>query len=1108
MSDRTSKRRRLHVHHDRVPLNLPMDYSTISARQERLTRNSRTTMAPRVTLRGDTAWHMSSTWEEPRDDGGFGLEPNGVWLDDNATEPVDEHPKKEKRKGKGKGERLVSKRPHLVWKNTYRSAYLDELLRWEGRGDHCGQSLCPDCVQRKVPDPGLPKYRCLDCFIPDLVCKECCVRRHRLHPLHVIEEWNDTFFSRVQLKDLGLTIQLGHSSLHCASYHLGHAKFKVLHTNGIHDVAIRYCGCERALPHHVQLLRRGLYPSSQKIPKTCASFTLLRLLHALSLCSKASTYDFHRTLQTLTDNTGLKKSVSKYRPLVRVAIQWRHLKLLKRGGRGHYSQGVEQTKEGELVVPCLTCPRPGVNLPEGWEKASEGQRFLYQLILCMDANFRLKNQLVSSFSSDPGLGTGWAYMVPRATYEEYLKSQATAQDVSTCVGFSALAKANTKFSRGLRYTGVGALTCARSEMFLPCAVGNLQKGENYDIACQWIVNIGKRMMGWPQGYQVPLTTELRPAIPKMHETAHMRENHERLSLHYLPGVGLTDGESVERIWAGHNALGNATKTMGPGTRHDVLDDHFGFWNWQKYVGTGKTLSKKFREAVKLRNNQVEAHEGFSATISKERLEEWEAMCLAWDRERYPKNKSRNPFHVENSSISEAQVKKELAEEEDARLRAGEVARHATSASTFLVLGLELEEEQRRITSINKKTSSTTTQQGSLAEQRNQLRKKLTAWELIRGIYMPGLLQYRTDNPITVPTDNPEDQPLWLPSSIPADKRHAVCVADLPTMEEKLRTAQCYDALDTIRRTLNMKARMIQFKNANIRGQRDGTRSRAIIDRVQDRARFTSARYIAARSAKLALAGSGPWEGDLQVLRPEDIRMYTDPERVRQGPGRPGTIEADADVDMSASDSAPGIAISLLPEERGRRDGTGETRRTVSWIWVKGQASHAAGDENDDLLRSEWSKSRARVARAVEEVALVKEEMRRAGVTLLWRAQVWRNRDSRESGDKALLEGLQAYSEEQAVLQESLRERFMAMWKDPLAKSTTKKKKNNDTDNDSNDNEMDPDDNEDKDDNTNDNDNNDDDDDDDNNDDNDDNSDNEEEEEDWDDGDDREEEEED
>jgi len=50
-------------------------------------------------------------------------------------------------------------------------------------------------------------------------------------------------------------------------------------------------------------------------------------------------------------------------------------------------------------------------------------------IICMDANFRLKNNLVSNYSQDPGLGVGWAYVLQRKPYEKYVASRATDQDV-------------------------------------------------------------------------------------------------------------------------------------------------------------------------------------------------------------------------------------------------------------------------------------------------------------------------------------------------------------------------------------------------------------------------------------------------------------------------------------------------------------------------------------------------------------------------------------------------------------------------------------------------------------------------------------------------------
>ncbi|PPQ89278.1 hypothetical protein CVT25_001361 [Psilocybe cyanescens] len=351
--------------------------------------------------------------------------------------------------------------------------------------------------------------------------------------------------------------------------------------------------------------------------------------------------------------------------------------MLKWAGRGHDVTGAAGTSPGELALKCPSCPHPGINLPDNWAAVPDSMKFLYAMIICMDANFclknhlvsnysqdpglgigwaymvprekyeaflyamiicmdanfRVKNQLVSNYSQDPGLGIGWAYMVPREKYEAYVLSRANDEDVrihftllkivlsrspktlkiSTCVGFQALAKANTKFLIGLRYTGLGLTVCGCSEMIFPVGVGNLQKGEryanmdyifgmilqaiaismvliSYDICCQWFINLFKRIENdWPPEIKPPANVHLAPAIPKLHKPMHTQDNHHVYSLNFIPGVGLSDCECPERVWAPHNPLANAIKTQGPSSRQDTLDDHFGFWNWLKYVNLGATL---------------------------------------------------------------------------------------------------------------------------------------------------------------------------------------------------------------------------------------------------------------------------------------------------------------------------------------------------------------------------------------------------------------------------------------------------------------------------------------------------------------------------------------
>jgi len=185
-----------------------------------------------------------------------------------------------------------------------------------------------------------------------------------------LQHWINNKFVQISLKELGLKLQLNHTSMSCTVLIPCHSELLVLHTNGIHEVAIQFCGCTSAIPQHLQLLRQGLYPASQITVRTCASFELLKQLHMYALTTKASTYDFYRALECLTTNTGISPPKFRLCALMRMVLQWRHLKLLKRGGRAHDPASVE-AKDGELARQCPSCPHPNKNLPDGWENVSD-----------------------------------------------------------------------------------------------------------------------------------------------------------------------------------------------------------------------------------------------------------------------------------------------------------------------------------------------------------------------------------------------------------------------------------------------------------------------------------------------------------------------------------------------------------------------------------------------------------------------------------------------------------------------------------------------------------------------------------------------------------------
>jgi hypothetical protein len=143
----------------------------------------------------------------------------------------------------------------------------------------------------------------------------------------------------------------------------------VLHTNGIHEVAVDVCDCEHRVaagPPEVQMLRMGWFPATDDRPRTCATLSCLSLFLLNTWQAKTTAYDFYKMLEKLTDNTGAKLP-NRYHAFLRMAREYRHLQMLKRAGRGHDPTGVEGTKPGELAIRCPCCPRPGVNLPENWE---------------------------------------------------------------------------------------------------------------------------------------------------------------------------------------------------------------------------------------------------------------------------------------------------------------------------------------------------------------------------------------------------------------------------------------------------------------------------------------------------------------------------------------------------------------------------------------------------------------------------------------------------------------------------------------------------------------------------------------------------------------------
>jgi hypothetical protein len=111
---------------------------------------------------------------------------------------------------------------------------------------------------------------------------------------------------------------------------------------------------------------------------------------------------------------------------------------------------------------------------------------------------------------------------------------------------------------------------------------------SYDIACQWKKYLAARMERLPEDLRLDLDAiNVESGLPVWHALAHEDFCAAMNSLNYIPGVGRTDGEAIERLWAWLNGSSYQSKEMGLGNRADMIEDKLDSHNFQKNLGQGK-----------------------------------------------------------------------------------------------------------------------------------------------------------------------------------------------------------------------------------------------------------------------------------------------------------------------------------------------------------------------------------------------------------------------------------------------------------------------------------------------------------------------------------------
>ncbi|KAJ7105657.1 hypothetical protein C8R44DRAFT_639050 [Mycena epipterygia] len=929
----------------------------------------------------------------------------------------------------------------------YRDEFLDEVLRLEGRGDAIAYAGCGTAD---------PVFRCEHqlCHGVQMWCQACLVVQHNLLPTHWVQEWNGMYFERRALCDLGLVVQLGHPpGYNCPSASNAHKDFVVIDVTGIHTVQVRFCECDSRIKHRQQLMRVQWWPATVKKPQTCATFAVIRFFQTMNCLGKLSAHDFVRSLELLTNNDGLSPHANRRRAFRLIVRQYRTTLMMKRAGRGHSPTGVDGTAQGELALRCRACPQAGRNLPDGWDKINwdampEDLRYKYFLYLAQDCNFRLINRDVSTAAKDPIIGDGLGYFVNNEKYARYLRAHVSEEEISSCSGFQAMFLANRKRVKGLRTTGVGGVTCARHNMWRPNGIGDLQLGErycnmdfilfsalmntiifylilSYDIACQYGKKFWERMPGLPSEFHLVIDpARIWFKVPNFHLPPHKPSCHSPYSFHYMWGAGRTHGETVEQNWEFTNGAAASTKMMGIGSRHATLEDLFGFHNWRRLVSWRGIFTKRMKENVMEGQVHRDAFEAFSDALEEEAPElvaKWKAWVTDWESRQHS-DSTESPFEVKEKIMSMKEIRLRLAKEEQILSGEGDEVEREDTPSTFIMMGLEIEESQRSLAvdmkAINNPTPS---QELDFTKRRGAIARRIRAFRKLQRAYMPHVRRFLTMSQRllwdTEADRDPEAVRLFMPSDISdADRRGLACAEGLPVVEADLRDGEAHEALENLRQGLRMRTMTNRFRLRNMTGQRMLTRGQGVLRQNNIRIHKAKLRYRYARNALRRVRGNGTWERELQVLLDTDVRALNERALTAEEAAQRDAVHDLRDVEEGGVSAYGEVAL-------------GEGRRTLSWIWYAAKVGEPTEQELVEALRVEWCKAYARMRRWHEDTVLVEEEMRRTIEYGYWQAGEWVERSTARHAveEEPLAEGLRAYALEQSTRELKTCEKLTGDW---------------------------------------------------------------------------------
>jgi hypothetical protein len=207
---------------------------------------------------------------------------------------------------------------------------------------------------------------------------------------------------------------------------LNNGYVRVVHTNGIHYIALVSCTCRGKEKTLTDLIYAGMLPTSFVRVRTLFTTALLDHFRYCNLELRTTAYQFFQVLRRFTMPMAPLKVANLYHELRRLSRLWRWVKKLRWAGYAQHPGQPIVPEPGELGCLCPACPQDGINIPENW--IEDPNRWVFRRVFTGDGNFTADHVRQKAPADDMWLYDGQGMTARRAEYKEFL---ATAWERAT-----------------------------------------------------------------------------------------------------------------------------------------------------------------------------------------------------------------------------------------------------------------------------------------------------------------------------------------------------------------------------------------------------------------------------------------------------------------------------------------------------------------------------------------------------------------------------------------------------------------------------------------------------------------------------------------------------